>query len=351
MEHKIYVGDSLEVLKSLPDKSVHCCVTSPPYYNLRDYGIDEQIGTEETLDEYVENLVSVMEEVKRVLRDDGTLWFNIGDSYAGSMKGYMGDGEWADRSNTKQGTNEGSLGVKPTKAEDMGLKPKDLMGVPWRLAFALQNAGWYLRSDIIWNKNNAMPESVTDRCSKSHEYIFMLSKSKMYFYDWYAISEESVHAGDDRGARTDKRRGTECNSVSGVTPSRKNKRTVWTMNTGTYKGAHFATFPLELPTLCVKAGTSDHGCCSECGSPFERIIEKNGSEVESSGWKSSCECESEVVPCTVIDPFSGAATAGVACQRIDRQYVGIELNPEYAKMSAKRLNDEAPMFVDVELIV
>jgi DNA modification methylase len=194
----IYQGDCLDILPTLEPKSIQCCVTSPPYYGLRDYGCEGQIGLEKTPEEYVEKLVNVFREVRRVLADDGTLWLNLGDSYAGSMKGANGDGTWQDRSNCKQGTNIGALNIPPQKASTIGLKPKDLIGIPWRVAFALQADGWYLRQDIIWAKPNPMPESVTDRCTKAHEYIFLLSKSARYYYDADAIKERQAESSAER---------------------------------------------------------------------------------------------------------------------------------------------------------
>ena len=233
----VLIGDCREVLKTLPGKSVHCCVTSPPYYGLRDYGVDGQIGLEQTPEEYVSELVGVFREVKRVLRDDGTVWLNLGDSYSGS-------------------THTSKL----SKIE--GLKPKDLIGIPWRVAFALQADGWYLRQDIIWQKNNPMPESVRDRCTKSHEYIFLLSKSQKYYFDNEAIKENAIQSGKTRhdsfkgrqgGAEYQASNGGEGGNCYGYT--KRNKRSVWQVNTKPYKGAHFATFPSKLIEPCILAGT------------------------------------------------------------------------------------------------
>lgn len=292
----ILIGDVRQKLKELPDKSVHCCVTSPPYFGLRDYGEDGQIGLEDTPEQFVANMVEVFREVWRVLRDDGTLWLNLGDSYSGSGKGPAG--------NLGATHNERWLEHKHSAIVPNGLKPKDLIGIPWRVAFALQADGWYLRQDIIWHKPNPMPESVTDRCTKSHEYIFLLSKSRQYYFDNEAIKEPAKYAGDDRGSRTDNRRGTIMNSISGVTAETRNKRDVWTVTTRPFKGAHFATFPPQLIEPCILAGCPPDG--------------------------------------TVLDPFFGAGTTGLVAQQHGRNWIGCELNLVYAEMASKRIKDAEP---------
>ena len=292
----ILIGDVRQKLKELPDKSVHCCVTSPPYFGLRDYGEDGQIGLEDTPEQFVANMIEVFREVWRVLRDDGTLWLNLGDSYSGSGKGPAG--------NLGATHNERWLEHKHSAIVPNGLKPKDLIGIPWRVAFALQADGWYLRQDIIWHKPNPMPESVTDRCTKSHEYIFLLSKSRQYYFDNEAIKEPAKYAGDDRGSRTDNRRGTIMNSISGVTAETRNKRDVWTVTTRPFKGAHFATFPPQLIEPCILAGCPPDG--------------------------------------TVLDPFFGAGTTGLVAQQHGRNWIGCELNPVYAEMASKRIKDAEP---------
>jgi len=302
----ILIGDVREKIKELPDQSVHCVVTSPPYWGLRDYGKDGQIGMEDTPEEFVANLVSVFREVWRVLRDDGTLWLNLGDSYAGSGKGRNPDGTvHVSAMIAKQGSSAGTVmgNVKGGLVPD-GLKPKDLVGIPWRVAFALQAEGWYLRQDIIWHKPNPMPESVTDRCTKSHEYIFLLSKSRQYYFDNEAIKEPAKYAGDDRGSRSDSRRGTIMNSVSGITAETRNKRDVWTVTTRPFKGAHFATFPPQLIEPCILAGCPPDG--------------------------------------TVLDPFFGAGTTGLVSQQHGRNWIGCELNAEYAEIASKRIEDATP---------
>jgi len=290
-------GDCREVLRTLPESSVHCVVTSPPYFGLRDYGVDGQIGLEQTPDEYVAEMVAVFREVRRVLRDDGTLWLNLGDSYA------------ANRSYQVTPTKHKSLDFgrsNATKVPD-GLKPKDLIGIPWRVAFALQADGWFLRQDIIWHKPNPMPESVRDRCTKAHEYIFLLSKSPRYYFDSDAIKEPAIHAGvtvKSRGKYDDGTgkaiTGYETHVVGErLVADKRNRRSVWTVTTKPFKGAHFATFPPDLIEPCILAG------CPEGG--------------------------------TVLDPFNGAGTTGLVCQQLGRNYIGIELNEEYLAITRRRL--------------
>ena len=301
---KILQGDALEKLKELPDESVQCCVTSPPYWGLRDYGVEGQIGLEPTFDEFLARLVAVFNEVRRVLRKDGVAWINMGDSYSS----VPGKRKISDKIGEKQSSNQGSSRVASVGVDF--LKPKDLIGQPWRLAFALQAEGWYLRSDIIWHKPNPMPESVDDRPTKAHEYIFLLTKSPKYFYDAEAIMEscsESTHArvsqnvaaqiGSARANAGGKTNGNMKAVVrGGVNPkaaanaegsrqnesfssaiclpvSKRNKRSVWTVPTASFSDAHFATFPPDLIRPCILAGTSGGGCCSKCGAPRKRIVE------------------------------------------------------------------------------
>jgi len=317
MSLDIRVGDALEVLPTLPSASVQCVVTSPPYFGLRDYGHDGQIGFEETPDEYVASLVAVFREVRRVLRDDGTLWLNLGDSYAGS-----GPSGAAYQSETTKRRAEGSgkdgvfrvskslaargltyANKKPVPPP--GLKAKDLLGIPWRVAFALQADGWYLRQDIIWHKPNPMPESVTDRCTKAHEYIFLLSKSRRYYYDADAIAESSIgttgtprFGGTKYGDSLDPKHATESGKVYKDTGTR-NRRSVWTVATQPYPDAHFATYPPELIRPAIQAGSKPND--------------------------------------TILDPFNGAGTTGLVALQMNRKYIGIELNPEYAHMTRERL--------------
>ena len=284
---KIYQGDSLGVLKTLEENTIDCCVTSPPYYALRDYGVDGQIGLEETPEKYIERLTEVFKEVHRVLKPNGTMWLNIGDSYAGNCSV----------------TSTGRCGMgKPRERIDHrvfdGIKPKDLIGIPWMLAFSLRNAGWYLRQDIIWHKPNPMPESVTDRCTKSHEYIFLMSKSQKYYFDYEAIQEEAVTHADRRIGKRVTYDGKRKDEVYVV----RNKRDVWSINVMPNKEAHFATYPPKLVSTCILAG------CPEGG--------------------------------IVLDPFMGSGTTGLVANKLGRHYVGIELNPQYVEMAKRRIGLE-----------
>lgn len=387
MTVQVITGDCLDVLRTLPDQSVHCCVTSPPYWGLRDYGVDGQVGLENTPDAFVARLVGIFAEVRRVLRDDGTIWVNLGDSYSGSGKG--GNPE-----DGKQATNKGSqtigvlygktgetareaalTNVSRTWTTQAGIKPKQLIGIPWRVAFALQADGWYLRSDIIWSKPNPMPESVTDRPTKAHEYIFLLAKSERYYYDAEAIAEPLAYGsverlsqptldeqlGSDRvpgktngnmkavaraswknstfdkgktGYAMQERGGlkpytgkatkdyasggaqdasaTKARIVDAILAGdivTRNKRTVWTVTTKPFSGAHFATFPPDLIEPCIKAGCPVGG--------------------------------------TVLDPFGGAGTTGLVADRLQRNAILIELNPEYADLARARITNDAPLFAEV----
>ncbi len=295
----IVCGDCLDVMQDMPDGCVQCCVTSPPYWGLRDYGVDGQIGLEKTPEEFVEKMVEIFREVKRVLRDDGTLWLNMGDSYAGGTRAF---------NSFRRDRKHVSV---PRTGLPEGLKPKDLCGIPWRLAFALQADGWYLRQDIIWHKPNPMPESVRDRCTKSHEYIFLLSKSPKYFYDQDGIREESIapaYSETKSGMRlADLKklgltRGTKNKSCSH--PLGSNKRSVWTVSTQPCKEAHFATFPPALIEPCILAGAED------------------GS--------------------VVFDPFMGAGTTAKVAAGLGRKYIGSELNPEYIEIAKRRVH--GPLF-------
>ena len=345
--NSILQGDSLQMLKTLPDNCIDCCVTSPPYYGLRDYGVKGQIGLEETPEAYVQKLVDVFHEVKRILKPDGTLWVNIGDSYAaqrggshqpaetlgGGKHGYMDDGAI-----TNRGRGEG---YNPTRnASAIGVKHKDLIGIPWMLAFALRNDGWYLRQDIIWHKPNPMPESVKDRCTKSHEYIFLLSKSPHYYFDYEAIQEEATgYDGrkdtmlkgskkytqecmpgmqkqemasraherwkfknlQDKGQTTQTMHERRAEGKQDILYPVRNKRDVWRVPTKPNKEAHFATYPEELIKPCILAGSRIDGI--------------------------------------VLDPFFGSGTTGRVALSLNRNYIGIELNPEYIKIAEKRTSD------------
>lgn len=289
---KIIQGDCIDVLKTLPDSIVNTCITSPPYFGLRDYGVEGQIGLEESPEEYTQKLVDVFHELKRVLKDDGTLWLNLGDSYA-----------------SNGGVN------RPNTLTDI-LKPKDLIGIPWRVAFALQQDGWYLRQDIIWHKPNPMPESVTDRCTKSHEYIFLLSKSARYYYDYEAVKIPASQATLDRnrygfkgafkgqflGSPNEKRwqGGRPIETPEFSKDGKANRRSVWTVATKPFSEAHFATFPEELINPCVLAGSPEGGL--------------------------------------VYDPFMGAGTTAYVAKKLGRHFLGSELNPAYIEIANRRVN-------------
>lgn len=292
-ESMILTGDALEQLKDMPDNFIDCCVTSPPYYGLRDYGVLGQIGLEATPQEYIEKLTLVFREIRRVLKRDGTLWLNVGDSYAASGKG----------------VNKCS-----------GYKRKDLMGIPWKLVFALQADGWYLRQDIIWYKPNTMPESVKDRCTRSHEYIFLLSKSDRYYFDNEAIKEPAVTLDrtSPRGSKgaltpnagrrkrsdlyTSNQENLNMENLSKNTQFMRNKRDVWSVPTKGYKGVHFATFPEKLIVPCILAGSRKDGF--------------------------------------VLDPFAGSGTVLSVSARYGRKYIGIDINPAYSKIQKQRIKEE-----------
>jgi site-specific DNA-methyltransferase (adenine-specific) len=287
--HRIIEGDCIAGLRTLPDASVHCCVTSPPYWGLRDYGHNGQIGLEATPEAYVARMVEVFREVRRVLREDGTLWLNLGDSYCGGG-GYAPDAPCNQR--RAEGESWGAMNAFSVREGEArkkarpgytppGLKSKDLVGIPWRVAFALQADGWWLRQDIIWHKPNPMPESVRDRCTKAHEYVFLLTKSERYYYDAEAVSESASgrQPGNARptkaGMTGDSRLRTPANVHKIAATERRNRRSVWTVTTKPYKGAHFATMPPGLVAPCIKAGTSEEGCCPSCLSQLERVIRKS----------------------------------------------------------------------------
>ena len=387
MAWQLYQGDALEILKQMEDESIHCCVTSPPYWGLRDYGVDGQLGLESTPEEYVANMVEVFREVKRVLRKDGTLWLNLGDTYNGTKIG-----------NTETKKNPRVVSDSFIKKSAPNVKVKDLIGIPWMVAFALRADGWWLRSDIIWKKGNPMPESVTDRPTKAHEYIFLLTKSERYYYDNEAIKEDAVNGdpAQPRGSTaTLSSRAPQINSgrrkqdeigkrtYEGFNGryqplNKRNKRSVWSINTKPFSESHFAVFPPEIPEICIKAGTSERGCCSKCGSPWERVVERkrlkrnefapsdpryrpnvyqgaygdiNGKgdagyvETSTIGWQPTCTCGiNETVPCTVLDPFAGAGTTLWVAEQLGVNSIGIELNPEYCEIIRHRMNSLGRLF-------
>ncbi|MBX5010874.1 site-specific DNA-methyltransferase [Rhizobium lentis] len=298
----IIVGDCRALLAAMEPQSVHCCVTSPPYFGLRDYGVDDQIGLEDRPDNFVAELVSVFREVRRVLRDDGTLWLNLGDSYAT-------DSKWGGSTGGKAAKKLHGLGGGGRYRTRSGLPDKNLIGIPWRVAFALQADGWYLRQDIIWHKPNPMPESVTDRCTKAHEYIFLLSKGPKYYFDNDAIKEQVADATVSRLSQRSLASQVGSGRVPGKTNGnmkavggreKRNKRSVWTVTTKPFKGAHFATFPPDLIEPCILAGCPVGG--------------------------------------TVLDPFGGAGTTGFVAKQHGRNAILCELNPEYAAMARERID-------------
>ena len=417
----VYHGDSRAVMAEMEPESVNCVVTSPPYWGLRDYGtatwdggdagcdhiqtrnlkrdtnggmlpagegtrgqqsstasssigfrdvcrrcgairIDSQLGLDASPDAYVAALVDVFREVRRVLRSDGTVWLNLGDSYNGVGRGEKANGLQVAARATSQRTVS-------------GLKSKDLVGIPWRVAFALQADGWYLRSDIIWSKPNPMPESVTDRPTKNHEYMFLLSKSPRYYFDADAVREPSTDSTITRLAQPGLPRQIGSDRVPGKTngnmkavgdPSGRNIRSVWTIATAPYSGAHFATFPRNLVEPCIKAGTSDRGVCPECGAPWEPVIERtkgrdwnakkrgndrlvygNGTGADMDmdrianpprrvGMRPTCRHDAEPVPATVLDPFAGSGTTGMVAQSLSRRAVLIDMSMDYLEQLMER---------------
>jgi DNA modification methylase len=444
----VLTGDCRDLLAQLPAGSVHTVVTSPPYFGLRDYGTgeweggdeacdhikgrgghlaessastrggghkvaeaqtipygdacgrcgatrkDQQLGLEPTPQDFVDALVQVFREVRRVLRDDGTVWLNLGDSYnsnptssGAGLQSRAFDG--GDAPAFAAGERAAGTGSRKT----MACKPKDLLGIPWMVAFALRADGWYLRADIIWNKPNPMPESVTDRPTRSHEFIFLLSKNSRYFYDADSIREDAAPSFASRGFKAEtqavrQRVGSAQNGGTGERAEReivgRNKRDVWTVSTKPFSEAHFATFPPDLIEPCVLAGCPERAC-SACGAPWERIVEREGTGrtyergatpadhrgmgaaqhsgsgsgalsviVTTLGFEPSCSCNADPAPGTVLDPFAGAGTTGLVAARNRRAFIGLELNPEYAQMARDRIETDirlghrAPQRVEVD---
>ena len=444
----IYQGDARAVLPKIASDSVDCIVTSPPYWGLRDYGTaawaggdeahqhigqelrtadvggpkqqtkrgsigvrsgdcacgavraDAQLGLEPTPEEYVANLVSVFRELRRVLKPSGTCWLNLGDSYNGSS---VVDRSAESLRRSTLGPKHEGLGLQNAahraqegrnrQTDAPGLKPKDLVGIPWRVAFALQADGWYLRSDIIWAKPNPMPESVTDRPTKAHEYLFLLTKSARYYFDADAVRESAIYAGVTVKASNP---DTAKNGAKGkygatavgftqhdtVVGAGRNLRSVWTIATRPYPGAHFAVFPPELPERCIKAGSSERGVCPDCGAPWERVVERGNSEHHcrpgcghesldfangwskgtyggftntarvTDAWKPSCRHTDDWMneasgparpqPAVVLDPFAGSGTTGMVANRLSRRAILIDLNGDYLKQQLQR-NAQTPL--------
>jgi DNA modification methylase len=404
---RVLVGDCRQRLAELPERSIHCCITSPPYWGLRDYGVAGQLGLEAVPDClgwatgapcgtcYVCHLVEVFRSVRRTLRDDGTVWLNLGDSYSGSgpsgasyqSRTTRDRAEKATDGNFRISKRLGDRGLtyadkKPVPAP--GLKPKDLVGIPWRVALALQADGWTLRSEIVWAKKSCMPESVRDRPTRSHEQVFLLSKGPRYYYDATAVAEEAdqpigsarltgQHKADAGGFTTNGHGNSTLGTNQGL--ATRNLRSVWTLGPSPFPDAHFATFVPEIPRRAILAGTSERGCCPDCGAGWVRVVDRKnavsgrvpgaseytqrdrrferggaftGATSDTLGWSPACRCDAgDPVPCTVLDPFAGAGTTGLVADRLGRSSVLIELNPEYAAMSKARIVGDAPLFANV----
>jgi DNA modification methylase len=384
---RIYCGPAGRI--PLADDSVHCCVTSPPYWSLRDYGVDGQIGLEATPEEYLARMREVFRDVRRVLRPDGTLWMNMGDCYSSGNSGLLRrDSSGGFPADNTQSFTQASSRANPGRAPFKGMEPKNLVGMPWRLALALQADGWNLRADVIWHKPNPMPESVTDRPTKSHEYVFMMAKSERYFFDQERVREATIpDPRDSQWGKTgitrfndhsaDLEQGMKQKKPAGFVrmsnPAGRNPRSVWTIPSEPSPIAHFALMPRELARRCLKAGTSERGCCPTCGAPWERVTEhgepiriggnagvsighsdgpmdRNGKgqwdaghmpkvrPVSTLGWRPTCPHDAEPVPCLVLDPFAGAGTTLVVAVELKCRAVGIEINPEYCRAAEQRLN-------------
>ena len=387
MTISLLTGDVRDVLPTLADASVHCVVTSPPYYALRSY-LDashpdkhRELGSEPTPDAYIAAMVAVFREVKRVLRPDGTVWCNLGDSYAGGAGGRGDSGNAIAAADGWHTTSTKHDGVRLPRA---GGKPKDLLLMPARLALALQADGWWVRSDIIWAKPNPMPESCTDRPTSAHEHVFLLTKRARYYYDSDAVREP--HAEPERGKGEAERNNWSVGCSRGskpmvreYNPAGRSCRNVWTIATHAYPAAHFATYPPELAERCIRAGTSERGCCAACGAPWVRQLEMTEAyrallasgkawrdnsgkpdaftnrqpsdhpanvpqKHNTTGWSPSCTHDADVVPCTVLDPFSGAGTTLLVADRLQRHAIGIDLNASYADLARRRIEADAPLF-------
>ena len=386
MSYTLHTGDAINVLRQMPEASVHCCVTSPPYWRMRDYGVEGQYGLEPTIEAYLANQLEVFREVRRVLRPDGTLWLNLGDRYSsGGRGGYAGDlAPRAQRYSRKTGIIGKWQGPPP------GFKDKELLGLPWRLAIALQADGWWLRSDCIWHKPNAKPESAKDRPGLAHEYLFLLAKSESYYYDWWAVREDAslsewrrrlleqqrglaghyeLKRDDGIGMRKAGANGCFRSRIARqkiAATGKRNLRSVWSIATHGFKGTHFATFPIKLAERCITAGSSEAGCCGWCGAPWKREFTRTLSKCHSNPdlkaqgihrigdtdgeyepprferWMKGCTCSLDpvCVPCTILDPYAGAGSTLVAAVRLGRRGIGIELNPAYADIARARIDAE-----------
>jgi len=415
---RIHQGDAAQVLQKLQEESVHCCITSPPWWALRDYGVDGQLGLEKTPEEFVARLVGVFAEVHRVLRKDGVLWVNMGDTYAGGGRGPQGKLVTLFGSHTHMAESRKAQKARGDDARrpPAGYKNKDLIGVPWMLAFALRSAGWYLRCDVIRQKNNPTPEPIYDRPTRAHEYIFMFSKARRYFYDDVAVMEPvsgTAHSRGAGGAALERDGFVKTNSsFSAAVRERtlwRNRRSVWSSTSQPSSEEHYAAYPESLIEPCVLASTSERGVCSECGAPVRRQVDrkrvvetwrfpvreerdgkplKGGYRTEragegpkyspqtaqwgtdastgprrmnavkthrdvrtdrlTTGWSSNCSCGAASKPALVLDPFCGSGTTGVVALKSGRDFIGVELNPDYVQMARRRLARVSPLFTREE---
>lgn len=391
---RILVGDNAQTLAGLPDQSVHCCITSPPYFGLRSYLPNDhplkplEVGTERTPEKYVDRLVGVFRSVHRVLRDDGSLWLNLGDTYA-SAGGQSVQGKTSARVGRSNVAAANAVhGFRPG-VQAHGIKPKDLIGIPWMVAFALRADGWYLRAENIWAKRNCMPESVVDRPTRAHEQVFLLTKRPSYFYDAHAVEEDGEVPAGTRGAKGSAGRAAAA-GVNGRPAKyheysgRRNKRSVWWETTFPFADAHFATMTPKVAETCVLAGSSEHGACQGCGAPFVRILgprvptggRGNGNAAriipaagershtntsrgiavpykpairETTGWRATCACGpgGAPAPCTILDPFGGAGTTAMVADRLGRDAIVCEISEHYAEMARARLHSDGGMLTSI----
>lgn len=379
----VLIGDCLDGLRSLPADSVHCCVTSPPYWGLRSYlpadhpAKSLELGSERTPEEYVAKLVAIFAEVRRVLRPDGTCWLNLGDSYNNTDKWGGGGSNTGKHVRDTDGEVPSWQSKRQKRPDIPGLKPKDLVGIPWRVALALQADGWWLRDDVIWHKPSPMPGSQRDRTTKAHEYVFMLTKSARYYYDDVAIKEDA--SGKPPGNKMPTKGGrewetgnakhrTSANLHKIEAAEKKTRRSVWTIASAPYKAAHFATYPPRLVEPCILAGTSERGCCPQCGAPWQRMIERTrvmrprpndytkrtgeegtgnacsnsvaGVSVVTTGWQPTCTCQMvghPPTPYTVLDPFGGSGTTAGVAEAHGRRAILCELSPDYVELMPDRI--------------